>query len=111
MRLRVGYGEDSEVSGRSRDRASLRTIHAAPRRFGEGGVKTARSCTLLCLHTPPLALCTDNGAMIAHAGALRLGDAIAAPTAMHARARWPLDTLAPPAGLTKPKHSTEHPWT
>ena len=63
------------------------------------------------LHTPPLALCTDNGAMIAHAGALRLGDAIAAPTAMHARARWPLDTLAPPAGLTKPKHSTEHPWT
>ncbi|MCK5860481.1 MAG: tRNA (adenosine(37)-N6)-threonylcarbamoyltransferase complex transferase subunit TsaD [Abyssibacter sp.] len=52
------------------------------------------------LHTPPLALCTDNGAMIAYAGALRLGDAIAAPTAMHARARWPLDTLAPPAGLT-----------
>ena len=52
------------------------------------------------LHTPPLNLCTDNGAMIAHAGALRVSDAIARPTAMSARARWPLDTLAPPAGAS-----------
>ncbi|PWN56025.1 tRNA (adenosine(37)-N6)-threonylcarbamoyltransferase complex transferase subunit TsaD [Abyssibacter profundi] len=48
------------------------------------------------LHTPPLALCTDNGAMIAHAGALRLADAIEQPTRMLARPRWPLDTLEPP---------------
>jgi N6-L-threonylcarbamoyladenine synthase len=46
--------------------------------------------------SPPLALCTDNGAMIAWAGLerLRLGltDALDAPL----RPRWPLDAGAPP---------------
>jgi N6-L-threonylcarbamoyladenine synthase len=45
---------------------------------------------------PPMALCTDNGAMIAWAGLerFRLGliDDLEAP----ARARWPLDSLAAP---------------
>lgn len=44
---------------------------------------------------PRPAFCTDNGAMIAVAGALRLADAAPAG-AMAARARWPLDSLAPP---------------
>jgi N6-L-threonylcarbamoyladenine synthase len=39
--------------------------------------------------------CTDNGAMIALAGALRLADAREAGE-IQARARWALDTLAPP---------------
>lgn len=39
--------------------------------------------------------CTDNAAMIALTGALRLADA-AAPGTILARARWPLDTLRPP---------------
>ena len=47
---------------------------------------------------PPLALCTDNGAMIAWAGLerLRLGliDGLDAPL----RPRWPLDADAPPRG-------------
>ncbi len=46
---------------------------------------------------PRPAFCTDNGAMIAVAGALRLGDAAPAGT-IEARARWPLDSLSPPAG-------------
>lgn len=51
----------------------------------------------VALFTPPLALCTDNGAMIAHVGALRLADGVMHAPDMPATARWPLDTLAPPA--------------
>ena len=47
-------------------------------------------------HFPPPALCTDNGAMIAHVGALRLADGVQPASDMAARARWPLDTLTPP---------------
>ena len=44
---------------------------------------------------PRLDFCTDNGAMIAVAGALRLADAKAA-TEIRAQARWSLDTLCVP---------------
>jgi len=40
-------------------------------------------------------LCTDNGAMIAVAGACRLKDA-AVPEKIRAQARWRLDSLQPP---------------
>jgi N6-L-threonylcarbamoyladenine synthase len=45
------------------------------------------------VHFPELALCTDNGAMIALAAAMRLQRGIAAPNADRAfdvRPRWPL---------------------
>ena len=48
---------------------------------------------------PPPSLCTDNGAMIAHVGGLRLADGAFPATDMAARARWPLDTLLPPGQL------------
>ena len=44
---------------------------------------------------PRMEFCTDNGAMIAFAGALRLADAAGA-TEIKAQARWSLDTLARP---------------
>ena len=47
------------------------------------------------VYYPRLEFCTDNGAMIAVAGALRLSDA-AAPDNILATARWSLDTLVPP---------------
>jgi N6-L-threonylcarbamoyladenine synthase len=47
------------------------------------------------LHVPPIALCGDNAAMIAWAGAERLARGFEAPSEFEARARWPLDATAP----------------
>lgn len=44
--------------------------------------------------------CTDNGAMIAYAGMLRLRAGEHSPLAIQARARWNLETLGPPPGLS-----------
>ena len=46
---------------------------------------------------PRLEFCTDNGAMIAHAGALRLAAGEAPTAELAVRPRWPLDELQPPA--------------
>jgi N6-L-threonylcarbamoyladenine synthase len=63
-------------------RAALETL-AASRGYG--------------LHVPPPQLCTDNGAMIAWAGAERLAAGLADGSQVEARARWPLDADAAPA--------------
>ena len=44
---------------------------------------------------PPLALCTDNGAMIAWAGLERLHLGLTDDMSLAARPRWPLDDTAP----------------
>jgi N6-L-threonylcarbamoyladenine synthase len=49
------------------------------------------------LHVPPPALCTDNAAMVAWAGAERLARGLADGLDVEARARWPLDPDAAPA--------------
>jgi len=48
------------------------------------------------VHYPRPAFCTDNAAMIALAGGLRLAAGERTGPAIRARARWPLDELAPP---------------
>ena len=48
------------------------------------------------VYYPRLRFCTDNGAMIAVAGASRLADA-GKPDTIQATARWPLESLAVPA--------------
>ena len=47
------------------------------------------------VYYPRLALCTDNGAMIAYAGWCRRAEGAQKPRIV-ARPRWPLDELAPP---------------
>jgi N6-L-threonylcarbamoyladenine synthase len=54
---------------------------------------SSRGYTLVA---PPLALCTDNGAMIAWTGAERLAHGLAGDGPVTARARWPLDAEAVP---------------
>jgi N6-L-threonylcarbamoyladenine synthase len=49
------------------------------------------------LSVPPLALCTDNAAMVAWAGAERLARGFTDGLDFAARARWPLDPQAAPA--------------
>ncbi len=46
---------------------------------------------------PRLEFCTDNGAMIAFAGALRLAGGDAPTAELAVRPRWPIDELTPPA--------------
>ncbi len=45
---------------------------------------------------PPVRLCSDNGVMIAWAGAERLARGLTDPLDVAARPRWPLDELAAP---------------
>lgn len=49
----------------------------------------------LTFHAPPIALCGDNAAMIAWAGAERFARGLVDGLDAPARPRWPLDTAAP----------------
>jgi len=80
----------------------------APRRFVvaggvaanaalRNGLERAVQAEGFTLHVPPVALCTDNAAMVAWAGALWLARGRRDPLDTPARARWPLDANAPKA--------------
>ncbi|RJY07957.1 tRNA (adenosine(37)-N6)-threonylcarbamoyltransferase complex transferase subunit TsaD [Aurantiacibacter aquimixticola] len=70
----------------------------AANRTVRSGLEALASARQLPFIAPPLALCTDNAAMIAWAGVERLKAGFSAdPLDLKARPRWPLDPDAPPA--------------
>lgn len=69
---------------------------AANRRLRAALAEIARDSGF-SLHLPPVALCGDNAAMIAWAGAERLAHGLHCETDFSAKARWPLDEFAPKA--------------
>lgn len=50
----------------------------------------------VAVHYPSPKFCTDNGAMVAFAGAARLAAGVTGAQPIVARPRWPLDELRPP---------------
>ncbi|EBA06323.1 tRNA (adenosine(37)-N6)-threonylcarbamoyltransferase complex transferase subunit TsaD [Sagittula stellata] len=61
-----------------------------------GALETVCTETDLKFTAPPLALCTDNAAMIAYAGSELLAAGAEDDMTLAARPRWPLDTRAAP---------------
>ncbi|MBN02553.1 MAG: tRNA (adenosine(37)-N6)-threonylcarbamoyltransferase complex transferase subunit TsaD [Ponticaulis sp.] len=68
---------------------------------GVGANQALRACLTalsaeegFSFHAPPLKWCTDNGAMIAYAGAMRFISGQNSPLDLAARPRWPLDEAA-----------------
>ncbi len=57
------------------------------------------------VYFPRLAFCTDNGAMIAYAAAVRLQAGACEPAIIQTRPRWPLTELSPVAGAIT--HNTD----
>ena len=85
----------------------FRTKFGAPTELVAAGGVAANQAIRKVLHrlafevgtvlvAPPLELCTDNGAMIAWAGAERLAIGLADPLEFAPRARWPLDQVSGP---------------
>jgi N6-L-threonylcarbamoyladenine synthase len=85
--FRVRYGTPTALVAAGGVAANEAIRKVLQRVAFEGGLK---------LVVPPGELCTDNGAMIAWAGAERLALGLTDPMDFAPRARWPLEEIAGP---------------
>ena len=86
---------NNQVNGRAGDKLSLVVAGGvAANLYLRHRLTQAAEAENFTLFVPPPALCTDNAAMIARAGAERFAAGLieARPMATMARARWPLNT-------------------
>jgi N6-L-threonylcarbamoyladenine synthase len=94
----------------------FRARHGAPTALVAAGGVAANQAVRKVLHrmafeigtqlvVPPAELCTDNGAMIAWAGAERLALGLFDPLDAPPRARWPLEDVTGPRAPTPPPRS------
>jgi len=76
---------------RAANQTGCRTLAVSGGVAANSGLRTRLSELDLDVHIPPIRFCTDNGAMIAHAGRLRLLNGDHSKLDTGARAVWPLD--------------------
>ncbi|WP_307437772.1 tRNA (adenosine(37)-N6)-threonylcarbamoyltransferase complex transferase subunit TsaD [Labrys monachus] len=95
-RTRVGLRRFRDAAGQPT--ALVVAGGVAANRAIRRGLQRLGSEVGLRLVMPPVALCTDNGAMIAWAGAERLAAGMTDGLDFSPRARWPLDPNAPGSG-------------
>ena len=97
--FRARYGMPTALVAAGGVAANQAIRKAVNRVAFENGVK---------LVAPPAALCTDNGAMIAWAGAERLALGLTDPLDIAPRARWPLEEVARPPEPPPPAPSSDN---
>lgn len=89
----------SEKTRRALALGPVSTLAVAGGVAANGAIRTALAKVAqqagVAFVAPPLALCTDNAAMIAYAGAQKLAAGLRDDLTLAARPRWPLDDASP----------------
>jgi N6-L-threonylcarbamoyladenine synthase len=108
-RMRLAHRIAQAETTRQGDTPSLQIVVAggvAANKRLRGALETLATELGVAAIFPPMSLCTDNGAMIAWAGAERFVRGHTSSMNVSARARWPLDESAAPI-IGKGKHGAK----